>query len=179
MRRPTFLSLFCLPLLSSLFLLLSATPVRADEKTNKAVLAQLVTLYSKAMRAYEKRDVQEFLRLTTPDFIAKRPDGQSMSRAEYEKHGQAELTKMRVIKETSVKVDRVSVQGGLAKAVSTITLTFSPVPDKTGISKTFTIESVSRDTWQKTSAGWRMKLTEGLSGKVKEYRPTGKPVKRE
>jgi hypothetical protein len=163
--------------LSSLLISLSSVPARADEKTNKAVLAQLITLYSQAMRTYEKRDVQQFLRLTTPDFIAKRPDGQSMSRAEYEKFGQAALAKMRTIIETSSKVDRVSVQGSLATAVSSITITFTPVPDKTGIAKTFTVESVSRDTWQKTPAGWRMKLTEGLSGKVKEYHPKGKTGK--
>jgi hypothetical protein len=144
----------------SLVICVSAVP--AAPAKDAAVRTALQARYDMLARAFRKKDSRALMAGLTGDFTEKR-DGQTLSRKQWEAEIAQILAGTRSVSRMAFKIDRLTVKGASAVAVAKLSLARSVTTPEGPRSQSLT--RTSRDTWVKTSAGWRLKRMEVLSSK--------------
>jgi hypothetical protein len=156
-------------------LALAGTPpaARADDRAVRRELEAIYAKYVRAAKQKEKAPVKQFIqRYTVADFQQKMPGGRTLNRAEVT----AMLTEgpgaAAQIVDEQLNIRRLTVKGNEA-IVTYADRSTAVAADPQGNSHKIVATSTSRDTWVKTPAGWKMRLSEVLEAKTLM---DGKPV---
>ncbi len=139
---------------------------------DKAVRKALEPMYRKMEQAFMKRDINAVMALTAPGFTGK--SGKETVAAE---KVQMELgmrfAMLKEMKSVKMTIAKLTVKGGNAVVVNRYAFSGIIMPDKNKVVK-MADTGVTRDTWTKTSKGWRLLQLETIRSN-----PTinGKPLK--
>lgn len=148
-------------------------PIRAD---NRAVKRELEIIYDRSARAHTAKSIagmERFLREdTTPEFVFQGPRRTHTRQQELETYQPVRQGKEPWVpaREFRTRIDRLTVHGDEAIAVVTdraVSVVRNPkiTGDPTGKPHVLTMERTNRDTWIKTSTGWKLNRREVVSGK--------------
>jgi ketosteroid isomerase-like protein len=137
-----------------------------------AVRRELQAAYAQAGEAYWAKDAAALMRIVTPDFIQRMPDGQSFGAAEAEAALREWFATSDKVTRYDIQIGSVSLQGdeAIAEITENVTTTFA---DPTGQSHERAQANRSRVTWVRTAQGWQIRQSEYLNAKMTV---DGKPV---
>lgn len=144
---------------TALILALATGPGRAEDA---AVRGQIEAQMARFQKAFRNKELAAMRSITTPDFTMKSPDGTVSSRKEAESVIAAEMKSIRSIKEWTLKIERLTVKGNVATAIVSERMV-AQVANPLGKDRLSVANARMRETWIKTSAGWRYKRAEALS----------------
>lgn len=150
-------------------LLLACASVALAAPADDTAIRSKYDLYTKA---YKTHNVKMIVDLTTDDYTSKVSNGKEVDRATF-----AQVMEGQVNTATSetLKVDKLDVHGVEATAVVTEKVRNDLKNPLTGQRSVVESSNTCRDTWVRTSAGWRLKHSETLAESLlvdgKPYKP--------
>jgi ketosteroid isomerase-like protein len=138
---------------------------RADDRKD------IEALYAKLRQALMTNKPEATLALETPDFVAKQPDGSTMTGKQLvaqmkQEAAGSKLTKM------DIKLDKIDVKGKTAKVVTKFIASGEMVDKagmmgKKGAKHTMDVSGSIKNDLVKTAQGWKFKTMESLSESMK------------
>jgi hypothetical protein len=137
---------------------------RADDAAVRRAFQGVYAQYSSAFRSGNSKAAVRLLQTTaTPDFTTRSRGGQVTTRQQMIR--QLQKGPMGIPKGGKITMNLVNlkVNGNTAVSTSARKVTASQ-KDPQGKSHTFTVNSVSRDSWVKVGNAWKMKKSEEVSG---------------
>ena len=131
----------------------------------QAVRAELQATYARAGQAYRDKDAAMLMRMVTPDFTQRMPDGQVIPHDVAEAGLKAWLATADRVTDYAVQLGALTVKGNEAVATveESVAMTFA---DPAGRPHERVMANTSHVTWVRLRDGWQMKRTEYLAARV-------------
>ena len=142
---------------------------------SKPVRKAIEDWYARNMAAFQAKDVVAVMALRTDDFHTITPDGKLNTRADMEARTQRLLGMIDHFISQEFLIGAIEVKGDLASAdINQKTVRMQRFPD--GSLHKVDARAIQRETWKKTSAGWKLYRVEnvrdnGLFVDDKPYQP--------
>jgi ketosteroid isomerase-like protein len=128
---------------------------------SKPVRKAIEDWYSRNMAAFQAKDVAAVMALRTDDFHTITPDGKVNTRADMEARTQRLLGLIDHFISQEFMIGTIEVRGDLASAdISQKTVRMQRFPD--GSLHKVDSRAIQRETWKKTSAGWKLYRVEDV-----------------
>ncbi len=143
---------------------------------SKPVRKAIEEWYGRNIAAFKAKDVAAVMALRTADFQTTTPDGKVNTRSDMEAYPQRFLGRIDQFISLDFGIGTIEVEGALASAdVTQATVRLQRLPD--GSLHKVEARAVQRETWQKTSEGWKLHRvesvrSEGVLVDDKPYQPT-------
>jgi len=125
------------------------------------VRGELQAMYAKQDGAIRARDFEGFVATLDSGYVVRLRNGQTLSRAEVERHVRRNMELTVEVRSVSTTIDSVRVEGNRAVAIVTHEAN-QVIKDQEGQPHTFENQVVHRETWVKGATGWRIRLLEEL-----------------
>jgi ketosteroid isomerase-like protein len=142
---------------------------------SKPVRKAIENWYALNMAAFQAKDLAAVMALRTDDFHTITPDGKVNTRADMEARTQRLLSMINHFISQEFLIGTIEVRGDLASAdINQKTVRMQRFPD--GSLHKVDARAIQRETWKKTSAGWRLYRVDnirdnGLFVDDKPYKP--------
>jgi hypothetical protein len=141
------------------FVFVIAAPQAAKQK------AELEAVYKQMDALREKRNIAGLMVYLSSDFKLKTMDGQELGRKQAEAAMKGALSTFKSIDDATTKVKSVAISKSDTIVNSESKLTATAVDEKKKSHK-WVITTQTKDTWNKTSKGWRIKRVVELSTRI-------------
>lgn len=160
--------------LNALFILSILAISSASAQGDAQVRKELESSYAKLTKAFKSKDVKTIFAMGTNDFSYVAKNKTKMDRKSAEAMITGQMKMIQEVQTVSNVIKKLTVKGDTAIAIVTGTVKGKMInPGQQG--KTLALVSIgdTKDTWIKTSKGWKLKSVEVLSDKTTL---DGKPV---
>ena len=157
----------------------SKVKVKDDKTTlrdkSKPVRQAIEAWYASNMEAFKEKDLAAIMALRTDDFHTITPDGKINTRADMEERTRLFLSRIDHFIAQDNQIGTIEVAGDLASAdITQKTVRMQRFPD--GTLHKVEGEVVQRETWKKTSEGWKLYRVDNIRDKGllvddKPYKP--------
>lgn len=122
---------------------------------SKPVRKAIEDWYGRNIAAFKAKDVAAIMALRTVDFQTTTPDGKVNTRSDMEAYTQRFLGRIERFISLDFGIGTIQVEGDLASAdVTQATVRMQRLPD--GSLHKVEARAVQRETWKKTSEGWKL-----------------------
>jgi ketosteroid isomerase-like protein len=146
----------------TLTMVVCGLPALADDA---AVRRQIEAQMAKFQQAFRRKDLAGMRAITTPDFTIKSMTGRVSTHKEADAALTLELRSLRSIPEWTLKIEKLVVKGDVATAIVSEHMV-ARIADSTGAEHADASFGRMRETWVRTSGGWRYKHAEQISSKA-------------
>ncbi|HLK55213.1 MAG TPA: nuclear transport factor 2 family protein [Chthonomonadaceae bacterium] len=143
-------------------LIMIVTGVRAEE--DAAVKKELTAQYQKMLAAFKAKDVKGLLAPATMDLTMKLPSGRIFTRTQLEDMYKKQFVNTRSVVVGKNEIAKLEVKGD--QAITTMKAKWVIIANQGGRYRTFDSTEEGRDTWVKTTSGWRLKTEEITKSKT-------------
>jgi ketosteroid isomerase-like protein len=138
--------------------LLTGSLMSGCAQDKEQVKKELEAQYEKMGAAFKAKDVKAMLAQTTDDVTVKDMNGKVRDRADLEKMTEREIQNTRAVKQWSNQITRLELKGNTV--IATVEAKVVLEAQSEGRYHTYDLTQGSRDTWIKTSSGWKLKVEE-------------------
>jgi ketosteroid isomerase-like protein len=118
--------------------------------------------YARYHQAVKRKDVEAIMALLTPNYVWKLPDGTIYDYHQTKTALESYYSTVRAVTDVSTHIHRMTIKGNRAIAVVTERVVLQTVDSP----RTIRTEHY-RETWVKTSSGWKIRQTELFKEQVK------------
>jgi ketosteroid isomerase-like protein len=135
------------------------------EHGTEAVRDELQAAYARAGDAWRDKDAGALMRMVTPDFTQRMPDGQVIPYAMAEAGLKEWLATVDRVTDYAVQIGAVTVRGdeALATVEESVAMTFA---DSGGRPHERVMANTSQVTWVRLPGGWQIRQTEYLAART-------------
>ena len=128
---------------------------------SKPVRRAIENWYTQNIAAFNAKDVDAIMALRTEDFHTLTPDGKTNSRADMEARTRLFVGRIDHFISQDFKIGDIEVNGDLASAdITQDTVRMQRLPD--GTLHKVEARVIQRETWRKTSEGWKLYLVDNI-----------------
>jgi ketosteroid isomerase-like protein len=135
------------------------------DRATDSVRDELQAAYARAGEAWRARDADALMRMVTPDFTQRMPDGQMIPYAAAEAGLREWLATADRVTNYAVQIGDLTVKGdqAIAKVDENVAMTFS---DEAGRPHERVMANSSQVTWVRVAGAWQIQQTEYLAARI-------------